>query len=141
MHERLTMNTRQVKRMSQEWVSASLKRYPDLVAAHLVGGITTMPEYAPFPAYKDVDFHLIFNDGSPALQRQGPFLNNVEELYDGLMLEAGIKSIGEYQSAATVLANPEIAHHLMVEQSILYDPTGLLQTLHRQVACEYASRK
>jgi hypothetical protein len=104
----------------------------------LVGGITTMPEYAPFPPYKDVDFHMIFAEGSPALAAQGPFSNNIEVLYSDLMLEGGFKSVQEYRSAAEVLSNPEIAHHLMVEQSILYDPSGLLQRLHGRVAREFA---
>jgi hypothetical protein len=134
------MNARQVRQITQEWVTGNLDHYPGLVAAHLVGGITTTPHYAPFPSYKDVDFHMIFAPGSPALKPLGPFLSNVEVLYKGLMLEGGMKPMSEYQSAAAALANPEIAHHLMVDQSILYDPTGMLQALRKQVSREFARR-
>lgn len=135
------MNAGQVKQLVKEWTAAHLQDYPGLVATHLVGGITTTPNDVPFPLYKDVDFHLIFPDGSPTLQHDGPFSNNLELFYNGLMLEGGLKSVAEYQSSEAVLSNPEIAHHLTVASNILYDPTGLLHTLHKRVVREYARRQ
>lgn len=136
------MNAGQVKGTAREWVAVNLERWPGLRAAHLVGGITTMPADAPFPAHKDVDMHLIFDEGSPALQLQaeGPFLNIVEAEYQGLLIEAGIKSVGEYRSAQAVLANPEIAHHLTAD-SLLYDPSGLLAGLQEPVRREFPRRR
>ena len=135
------MNTGQVKQVVRTWIAEHHANYPGLVAAHLVGSITTMPEGAPFPAYRDVDLHLIFAAESPALAHGGPFSNNVETPYHGLMLEGGLKAVAEYQSAERVLANPELAHHLMVEGSILYDPDGMLARLHPHVAREFARRE
>jgi hypothetical protein len=83
---------------------------------------------------------LIFAEGSPALERHGPFSNNLEYFYNGLMLEGGFKSVTDYQSPEAVLANPKIAHHLTVPSSILYDPTGLLFALHQDVVRQYAQQ-
>lgn len=135
------MNTGQVKQVIKEWLTAQLPNYPGLVAAHFVGGITTTPDAAPFPSYKDVDVHLIVEEGSPALQHEGPFASSLELAVKDVMLEGGFKSVAEYQSLEAVLSNPEIAHHLTLASSILYDPTGLLQRLHEQVAREYARRR
>jgi hypothetical protein len=74
-----------------------------------------MPDEAPFPAYKDIDLHLIFEEGSPALPSASVFMNILEIPYQGLMLEGGLKSLQEYQSAEVVLADPEIAHHFTKE--------------------------
>ena len=69
------MDVGSAKAIAREWVEANRQDWPDLRAAHLVGGITTMPDDAPFPATKDVDVYLIFADGSPELRAEGPFLN------------------------------------------------------------------
>jgi hypothetical protein len=134
------MNAGQVKHKAGEWVTANRSHWLGLRAAHLVGGITTMPDGAPFPAYKDVDIHLIFDAGSPMLESHGPFINILEVPYDGLILEAGLKPVTDYRSAEAVLANPEIAHHLTVD-SVLYDPDGMLAGLRPVVTREYARRK
>ena len=134
------MNTRQAKQTVQEWVKANLGQWPGLRGAHLVGGITTMSDEALFPSSKDVDLHLIFEEGSPVLTPTGPFLNLLEIPYQGLQLEAGIKSMKEYESAEMVLSNPEIAHHLTVD-SVLYDPGGWLRALQATVKSEFPRRK
>ncbi len=134
------MNVTHVKRAAQEWVEAKLADWPGLRAAHLVGGITTMPDDASFPPYKDVDLHLIFDEGSPMLRTDGPFLNIIEVEHRGLLLEAGVKPVDDYRSAEAVLANPEFAHHLTVD-SLLYDPTGLLRRLQEPVRHEFPRRQ
>ena len=58
------------------------------------------PSPPPFPPTKDVDIHLIFADGSPALQPSGPFMTMIETAYEGILIEAGIKSVADYASAA-----------------------------------------
>jgi hypothetical protein len=122
------------------WVATCLPEWPGILGAHFVGGITSMPDDAPFPACKDVDLHLIFEEGSPALTQSGPFMNVIEVEYGGVCIEAGIKPASEYRSAEAVLSNPEIAHHLTLD-SLIYDPRGLLHALQRQVRAEYPRRK
>ncbi|MCB0222985.1 MAG: hypothetical protein KDI02_04810 [Anaerolineae bacterium] len=88
------MNVRGVKEAMRTWVVDNAGRYPHLCAAHLVGSITTMAPETPFPDYKDVDLHLIFAPNSPALAHHGPFSNNLEFSYKGLMVEGGLKAAG-----------------------------------------------
>jgi hypothetical protein len=134
------MDVARAKQTAREWVEASRGQWPGLRAAHFVGGITSLPDNAAFPAYKDVDLHLVFDEGSPALRAEGPFLNVLEVSYGGLSIEAGVKSVAEYRSADVVLCNPEIAHHLTVD-SLLYDPSGLLRGLQEGVRRDYPRRR
>jgi hypothetical protein len=133
------MNVVQAKEATRTWVESYRRRWPGLRAAHLVGGITTMADDAPFPATKDIDVHLIFADDDPVLAG-GPWASMVEEAHDGLMIEAGLKPVSLYASAEAVLANPEIAHHLTVD-SILYDPNNLLADLQPAVRRDYRRRQ
>jgi len=134
------VNTRQAKETARTWVGANANAWPGLRAAHLVGGITSLLDEAPFPATKDVDVHLIFAGGSPALEASGPFPNILEVAYGGLAIEAGIKSDADYASPEAVLANPEIAYHLTVD-SVLVDPRGWLQAMQEPVRRDYRRRK
>jgi hypothetical protein len=134
------MDTREAKRAARAWVESNHGRWPGLRAAHLVGSITSLPDGAPFPPYRDVDVILVVDPDSPALAAGDPFSNNIEEGHVGLMIEAGIKSIDDYRSPEAVLANPEIAHHLTVE-SALHDPDGILAPLQRRVRAGYAQRR
>ncbi|MBA3414825.1 MAG: hypothetical protein H0U10_06335 [Chloroflexia bacterium] len=134
------MNVAAVKHTARSWISDNLPIWPGLHAAHLVGGITAMPDDTPFPSTKDVDIHLIFDDDSPALHSPEPFANILEILYEGIIIEAGIKPCSEYSSPAAVLANPEIAYHL-TRDSILYDPYGFLAGLGHEVRAGYGRRE
>lgn len=130
-----------VKHRARDWVLANLETWPDLVAAHLVGGITTMPEAIEYPAVKDVDIHLVFADDSPMLAPAGPWGTILGEEFKGILIEAGLKPVSEYASPEAVLANPEIAQHLLHESGILYDPDGLLAGLHLDVSAEFNRRQ
>jgi hypothetical protein len=66
------MNAGEVKQTARDWVAAQAGEWPGLRAAHLLGSITTTDQI-PFPSYKDVDLHLIFEATSPLLLPQGPF--------------------------------------------------------------------
>jgi len=122
--------------MAGTWVDANLAQWPGLRAAHFVGGITSMPNDAPFPATKDVDLHLIFDEGSAALRPSGPFMNVLEVAHDGLAIEAGVRSIAEYASPEAVLANPEVAHHLLTD-CVIYDPDAWLRDLQARIQRDY----
>jgi hypothetical protein len=134
------MNAGQAKKTAAAWVNENIEQWPGIVGAHLVGGITTMPDDSPFPSYKDVDVHLIFDAGSQMLEPSGPFANMLEVPYGGILIEAGIKPKSDYASAEMVLANPEIAHHMTVD-SVLYDPDGWLRDLQDLVKADYSRRR
>src|SRR5262245_93983 len=134
------MKVRQAKKTARAWVETHADDWPGLRAAHLVGGITSLPNEAPFPAAKDVDVHLIVDEASAALEKDGPGPNVLELSYGGLAIEAGVKSVVAYASAEAVLGNPEIAYHLTVD-SILFDPTGWLNGLREPVRQSYSQRR
>jgi hypothetical protein len=134
------MKTSDAKRAAARWVEANAAGWPGLRAAHVVGGVTSMADDAPFPADKDVDLHLVFAEGSPELEEDEPFAGVLEAVHAGVPIEAGVKSVADYRSPEAVLANPEIAHHLLGE-SIVHDPTGLLAGLQEEVRREYPRRR
>ena len=128
------MSTEQVIERTKEWVRAQAERFPGFLGAHLMGGITSMAASDPFPAYRDVDLHIILKDGTEVPGE------NAEALYRGLMIEAGFRRQTDYSTPEVILANPVIAGHMAVP-SILSDPTGFLSRLHEVVAREFARRK
>ena len=130
------MNAKQARRSAQHWIDANQQHWPGLVAAHFVGGVTTMADDEYFPPTKDLDLHLIFDESSPMLQAKGPFMNILEERYEGVAIEAGVRSMAEYESVEKVLGNPEIAHHLTLD-SIVDDPSNYLTTLQIGVRAGY----
>jgi hypothetical protein len=134
------MNVHQVKQLTGEWLALNLAQYPGLCGAHFVGSINTMPDEAYYPPYKDVDFHLIFEEGSPALENHGPFADLLETEYRGAILEGGYKPLSEYRTPEIVLTNPEIAHHLTLD-SLIYDPARWLSGLQEPVRRDYARRR
>jgi hypothetical protein len=134
------MNVRQAKQTARAWVETHVDDWPGLRAAHLVGGITSLPDEAPFPEAKDVDLHLVVDEASATLEKDGPGPNILEITYGGLAIEAGVKSLADYASAEAVLGNPEIAYHFTVD-SILFDPTGRLRALLAPVRHDYARRR
>jgi hypothetical protein len=97
------MDVGSAKAIAREWIEANRQDWPDLRAAHLVGGIITMPDDAPFPATKDGDVHLFFTDGTPALRAEGFFLNIVAAEFGELLFEAGVKPVADYASPEVVL--------------------------------------
>jgi hypothetical protein len=107
---------------------------PGFCGAYLTGGINAMPPDAPFPLYRDVDMHIVLEEGGKSTQ------DNLELEYEGLILECGFKGRAEYHPPESVLANPHIAPNLAVD-SILSDPTGLLKKTHQVVAKELARRR
>ncbi|MDP9364432.1 MAG: hypothetical protein M3Q10_09460 [Chloroflexota bacterium] len=134
------MKMSDAKRAAREWVEANTAGWPGLRAAHFVGGVTGMADDASFPADKDVDLHLVFAEGSPELERAGLFAGLLDAVHGGVRIEAGVESIADDRSAEAVLANPEIAHHLLGE-SIVHDSTGLLAGLQREVRRGYPRRR
>jgi hypothetical protein len=135
-----TVNVLEAKGIARDWVVTNARDWAGFRAAHLVGGITAMEDDAPFPATKDIDLHLIFDDDSAMVQQRGPIPNIMEAQVAGLAIEAGLKPVSEYESPAAILGNPELAFHFTVESSI-YDPDGWLSDLSRAVIPQYADRE
>lgn len=136
----IRVNVLETKQTARRWVEENAREMPGFRAAHLVGGITAMDDLDGFPLSKDVDLHLIFEDGSPLLNQNGPMPNIMEVSVDGLALEMGIKPVSDYATPDVILANPELAFHFTVN-SALYDPDGWLDGLCHEVMPRYADRE
>jgi hypothetical protein len=134
------MNVMETRQVARNWVEQNATTLPGFRAAHLVGGITAMDADLPFPTAKDVDLHLIFEDGSPILEGHPPLPNILEVAVDGVALEMGIKPVSDYATPEIVLANPELAFHFTVDSS-LFDPDGWLDGICREVMPRYADRE
>lgn len=126
------MKVREVIELTSEWVTAYGSQTPGFRGAHLMGSINTMSEHEPFPAYRDVDFHLVLD-----IDENEP---NQELSYKGLILECASSSINAYRSLPSVLSDPGLCPNLVTD-SILSDPTGMLRELHKGVEREYARRR
>jgi hypothetical protein len=136
------MNTRMVKETVQEWIAENGEHWPGFRAAHLTGGITTMAPDDDYPSHKDVDMHLIFDDDSPMLNQPDMFMSIFQVNHQGINIEAGLKPVGLYNSAETILANPEITYHLTEGvESTLFDPDGLIEALRPEVTAQYRQRR
>jgi len=126
------MKVGQVIELATEWVELEGRKTPGFHGTHLMGSIVTLPEDAPFARYRDVDLSVVVPDGGG---RQ-----NLDLPYKGLILEVGFHELEKYRSPEAVLANPSLAPHLAAN-SILSDPTGMLQELHKAVVKDYARRR
>jgi hypothetical protein len=126
------MNVCEVRQLVREWINAYGSQDPTFRGAHLMGSINTIPEDAPFPGYRDVDFALVLD-----IDKDRP---NQEVSYKGLILECASASISKYRPLQSVLSNPGLAPNLALD-SILSDPTGVLHELHQAVKKEFARRE
>lgn len=130
------MLAREARRRAQYWIAANLEHWPGLIAAHAIGGITTMEDDEPFPSTMNFDLRLIFDASSLMLRAPWSFMNVLEESFDGLKIEAFICAVTEYATVVRVLGNPEIACQLALD-SILYDPSGHLTMLQSGMRAAY----
>ena len=116
--------------VARSWVEEHAVHVPGFQGAHLMGGLSTLPDDAPFPNYRDVDIAVIV-DGAD--DEQPPS----EHHYRGLMIEAGQYAPARYHSAAQVLVDPALAPHLAAGR-VLADPHGLLGAVQPEVTRTYA---
>jgi hypothetical protein len=123
------MNVGQVIESVREWVDHHGRHIDGFRAAHLMGGILTLPHDTAFPAYRDVDLNIVC-DGVEETTTH-------DVAYNGLIVEYSLISINNYRTPEEILANPELAANL-ARDSILADPYGLLGPLRQVVASQYA---
>jgi hypothetical protein len=128
----MKMNVGQAIELAREWAETYGSQTPGFCGAHLMGSLNYAQRDAPFPIYKDVDLNILVQDG-PSWA-----VNDIS--YKGLILEYGAVNAEAYRSPEIVLSDPRLASNLAVN-SILLDPAGLLDTLHKTVAKEYPRRK
>jgi hypothetical protein len=127
--ETMTIRVAEVVAITRSWAAEYGARLPGFQGAHLMGGLSTLPDDAPFPTYRDVDIAVVV-DGAD--DEQPP----IQQHYRGLMIEAGHYPPSRYQSATQVLADPALAPHLAAGR-VLADPHSLLRALQLEVAHAY----
>ena len=120
--------------IAAQWASDHARQMPGFRGAHLMGGITSMPREAPFPASNDIDIGVLLEGDL------GPGPPVIDESYRGAIIEAGLRSVDAYRSAEAILANPELADSLAAN-SVVLDPAGLLAGIQRAVSAEYRRRR
>jgi hypothetical protein len=125
----MTIRVADVVALACSWVEAHAAQLPGFQGAHLMGGLSTLPDDAPFPTYRDVDVAVVVDGGD---DEQPPS----EYLYCGLMIEVGQYAPARYHSAAQVLGDPALAPHLAAGR-VLADPHGLLRAIQPEVARAY----
>ncbi len=123
----------QVIDIAKQWIIDKYSQQPGFVGAHLVGSLHHMPRDVLFPAYRDVDLAIIFDN----ISEQS--IDDTE--HQGLLLEAIIVPSHRYVSAEKLLADPSNASIFAVEHSILLDPEERLEALAKTIAGEYPKRK
>ena len=125
------MNVAESIQLAREWVEGYGANHPEFRGAHLMGGITSLPQSAEFPPTTDLDLAILVETASQPPQAP------IEEFYRGMPIEAGLRSVELYGSPEVVLANPDLASNLAVD-SIIADPYGLLAQIQPLVSAEYA---
>lgn len=125
------MNAGQVIELAREWVEERGSQIPGFCGAHLMGGINRMPKDAPFLPFLDIDLNVVSRDVKQE--------ETHDESYKGLILEYGVLPLEDYASPETILASPNLAANFVVP-SVLVDPEGILNNLHRAVKRDYARR-
>jgi len=124
---------KQVIEIAKQWIVDKYSLQPGFVGAHLVGSLHHMPLDAVFPAYRDVDLAIIFDN----IEEQS--IDNTD--HQGLLVEAIVVPAHRYVSAEKLLADPSNASIFAAEHSILLDPKGNLIKLTKTFAKEYPKLK
>ncbi len=124
---------KQVIDIAKQWIIDKYSHQPGFAGAHLVGSLHHMPLDAVFPAYRDVDLAIIFDN----IEEQS--IDNTG--HQGLLIEAIIVPANRYVSAEKLLADPSNASIFAAEHSILLDPEGHLTKLSVTFAQEYPKRQ
>ena len=125
------MNTREAKQIAVEWVNANAGQIPGFAGAFFGGSVNFVPDDAPWPSTSDIDI-FIWADA-------GRTLSHIH--HQNLLLEVSIfpKEVFD-RDAEDIVADFRYAVHFSVP-SLIMDPTGRLEALHRAVRREYPRKK
>lgn len=125
------MNTREAKQIAIEWVKANAEEIPGFAGAFFGGSVNFAPDDAPWPSTSDIDI-FIWADA-------GRTLSHIH--HKDLLLEVSMFPIEVFdRDAEDIVADFRYAVHFSVP-SLIMDPTGHLEALHRAVRREYPRRK
>lgn len=120
----------QAKRVARHWVIDEASAIPGFSGSLFAGSVIRLPDEATLPPTSDVDLTIVLDADQPP-DKIGKFR------YQGVVLDVSYM-------AAEALRSPEIVlgdYHLaggMALPGIILDPTGMLASLHQEVADQFA---
>jgi hypothetical protein len=129
----MIMMVEEAKETARRWIREEAHHIPRLWGAFLHGSINWMPDDAGFPPDSDLDIMLVLDDSDPGL-KLGKFR------YNGLLLEVSHMAKDEIQPAEKALGMYHLAGSLRAP-TILYDPSGELSRIQKEVAEGFARRR
>jgi hypothetical protein len=119
------MQARQAIAYVQEWLGQQAHEFAGFRAAHLMGGILTLPPDGIFHPYRGIDLNIISRDSGATVCHSAS--------YHDLIVEYTIINADQYRTSLHVLENPHLATSL-ARGGILADPHGILTPLQPIVA-------
>jgi hypothetical protein len=123
--------TKEAKTIAAEWIASNWEQFPGFAGSFFGGSINVTPEEAPWPESSDVDITVL------ADVPRG--LSHVH--HQDLLLEISTQPRDKFDlSFEGIVSDFRQAIHFSVP-SIIMDPTGRLEQVHRQVREAYPRRK
>ena len=122
-----------VKALAKEWVEKEAVGMHDFGGAFFHGSVTELSDSAAYPANSDVDICIVLH-GSETPAKLGKFL------YHDLLFEVTYVAWYEISSPEKVLGQYHLAGSFRWP-SIIFDPNGKLEEIHRVVAENFAKRE
>lgn len=124
------MITREARTIAVEWVESNWVEFPGFTGAYFGGSINVTPEEAPWPKSSDINITVLADVPRGSSQVH----------YKDLLLQVGTHSRDNFDlSFEGIVSDFRRAIHFSVP-SIIMDPTGRLEKVHRQVREEYPRR-
>ncbi|TVR61444.1 MAG: hypothetical protein EA426_03350 [Spirochaetaceae bacterium] len=120
------MNVGEAKAIARRWVTEHAAEVPGLLGVLMAGSMNYRPEDSEYHPTSDVDLWHVM-EGDP------DFLGHKEVMCQGVLLELAGKPSAQFADAETVLTSWVNASQLQTP-SVIYDPTGRLTAIQREVA-------
>jgi hypothetical protein len=125
------MKVKEAKEIARSWVQEKGQMMPEFRGAFFVGSVNWKAEEAPWPLTSDIDICILVDQEVRTWQRI---------FAQGVVLEVSVTPYARFKgSPESILSDFRYACHFS-RPSIIADPTGQLNHLHKVVAQEYAKR-
>ncbi|MDP3179006.1 MAG: hypothetical protein Q8M76_13950 [Spirochaetaceae bacterium] len=132
------MKAGEARSIARSWLDVERERASreggSIDGAFFTGSINALADADDFPATSDLDLCVILSSPDPSPRRI------VKRAFRGLVIEPFYLPRENFPSAEEALADFSLACHL-VEQSVVYDPQGLLRSLQDAMADRYGRRE
>ena len=124
------MTVGEAKAIAREWVAQHAAEVPGLVGVFIAGSMNHRPDDSEYQPNSDVDLWHVM-EGDPEV------LRHERITYEGVLLDTPELPSAQFSDAETVLTSWVNASHLAMP-GVIYDPTGRLTAIQREVAIRFA---